>query len=148
MDYKNGTASDIYFLTPDGTHGTIPAGMTTSAKDDFEVFETEAEMVERYEGLTGKVYPVPETEEELPPPVVIVPQEISSLQGLLAIDQFGLAEIYTQWAANPARTFSEKAFIDKAQTWKRDNVVLLSAAESFGLTPEQVDQMFIVGVKL
>ena len=76
-----------------------------------------------------------------PPPSV--PQSITALQGLKAIDHFGLASQYDAWANDPARTFLQLAFINKAQTWERDDETLISAATSFGLTSDQVDSMFV-----
>jgi hypothetical protein len=73
---------------------------------------------------------------------------ITALQGLLALDQSGLSADYTQWATDPARTFAEKAYIDKATMWRRDAPVLNSAAQSMGLTSEQVDALFVLAATL
>lgn len=81
-------------------------------------------------------------------PVVIVPQEVTALQGMKAIDAAGLAAAYTVWASDPERTFLEKAFIDKALTWERDNEVILAAQVALGLTDEQVDSLFILAATL
>lgn len=77
-----------------------------------------------------------------------IPQSITALQGLLIIDQFGLAVAYEAWADSPERTFAQKAFINKAQTWKRDDPTLLAAAQSFSLSDSQIDTMFIEAAKL
>ena len=78
-----------------------------------------------------------------------VPQSVSALQGLLAIDQqTGLASAYTAWASDSARTFAERAFIDKAQTWKRDDPTLMAAAVAFGLTSTQIDNLFVLAASL
>ncbi|MCK7579813.1 MAG: hypothetical protein MZV65_31740 [Chromatiales bacterium] len=68
---------------------------------------------------------------------------MTALQGLLAIDQAGLAEAYEAWANDPARTFSERAFINKAETWRRDDPTLLNAATALGITKNQLDELFI-----
>ncbi len=73
---------------------------------------------------------------------------ITALQGLLAIDAAGLSSAYEAWANNTERTFVEKAFINKAQIWKRDDTTLLSATAMFGLTETQVDDLFILGATL
>ena len=73
----------------------------------------------------------------------VIPREISALSGLAVIDGYGLADAYTAWATDPARTFMERAFIDKATVWKRDNTALLTAADALGLTREQMDAMFV-----
>lgn len=77
-----------------------------------------------------------------------VPQSVSALQGLLAIDSYGLASAYEAWANDPARTFAQKAFISKAQTWKRADPTLGAAAAHLGLTSDQVDAMFSLAATL
>lgn len=72
-----------------------------------------------------------------------VPYEVTALSALAAIDEAGLAAAYTAWATSPARTFMERAFIDKALMWKRDNAALRAAADALGLGSEQMDAMFI-----
>jgi len=37
---------------------------------------------------------------------VKIPEMVTALQGLLAIDQAGLSTAYEAWASNPQRTFS------------------------------------------
>lgn len=83
-----------------------------------------------------------------PLPVATVPYSVTALQGLLAIDQSGLASAYETWANDPARTFAQKAFINKAQTWKRDDPTLIAAATALGLTSGQMDAMFTLGKTL
>jgi hypothetical protein len=77
-----------------------------------------------------------------------VPYEIPALKGLLIIEQYGLATAYDAWASNPARTFSERAYISTAVNWQRDNPVLLAGAVELGLTSEQIDAMFIAAAGL
>lgn len=77
-----------------------------------------------------------------------IPQSVSSLQGLLALDQAGLSAAYTTWASDPSRTFAQKAFIDKAQTWKRDDPTIAAAAADLGLTSQNVDDLFILAATL
>lgn len=84
-----------------------------------------------------------------PPPVATaVPQEIMPLQGILTLDKFGLADAYEAWANSPDRTFAERAFINRAQTWRRNDPTLLAAASVFGLSSEQLDGLFIEGSTL
>ena len=45
-------------------------------------------------------------------------------------------------------TSVQKAFINRAQIWKRDDAALLSATAMFGLTDLQVDDLFISASKL
>jgi len=78
----------------------------------------------------------------------IVPESITPLQGELAIDQAGLSAAYEAWRDDPARTFSERAFINRAGVWKRDDPVLAAAGEALSLTEAQVDQLFITAATL
>lgn len=77
----------------------------------------------------------------VPPPPV--PTEIAALDGLLALEAEGLSSAYTTWSENPARTFAEKAFINHAQVWKRNDATLIAAATAMGLTGAQLDSLFV-----
>lgn len=77
-----------------------------------------------------------------------VPQEVTALQGLLAIDAAGLASAYETWANDPVRTFAQRAFIQRAQTWRRDDPTLLAAATTLGLTEAQLDGLFTLAATL
>lgn len=68
---------------------------------------------------------------------------ITPLQGLLAIDEIGLAAGFSAWASSPDRTFAERAFLDKAQTWRRNDPVLIAGATSLGVDAEQLDGLFM-----
>ena len=81
-------------------------------------------------------------------PPVAAPQVITALQGLLAIDQAGLSASYDAWANDPARTFAQRSFLNKAQTWKRDDATLNAAANDLGLTAAQVDALFQLAATL
>lgn len=81
-------------------------------------------------------------------PLPAVPQSVTALNGLLAIDQAGLSSAYEAWVNDPARTFAERAFINKAQNWRRDDATLGAAAVSLGLSSEQVDALFILAATL
>lgn len=78
----------------------------------------------------------------------VIPSQVTALQGMLAIDQAGLSEAYEAWANDPARTFTERAFINKALNWRRNDPVLLSGAQVLGLTEENLDQLFIAAATL
>lgn len=77
-----------------------------------------------------------------------VPQQVDALQGLKAIDAAGLSTAYEAWAGDPKRKFLEKAFINRAQTWRRDDPVLSAGAAALGLTGEQLDQLFVLAATL
>ena len=73
-----------------------------------------------------------------------IPQRVTALQGLLAIDEAGLSAQYQSWAASADRTFAERAYIDKATHWNRDDPVLIAGATALGLTSEQIDGLFVI----
>lgn len=83
----------------------------------------------------------------VPPPVPPV-TEVAALQGLRAIGHAGLALEYTLWADSTLRTFDEKAFINKAQTWKRNDPTLIAAAADLGLSDGQLDALFTLASNL
>lgn len=79
--------------------------------------------------------------EVLPPGV---PQVVDAMQGLLAIEAAGLAPAYKAWAGDPARTFKELAFIDRAAVWRRNDPVLIAGAGALGLSGAQIDGLFVI----
>ena len=72
----------------------------------------------------------------------------TDLQALLALDQIGLAEAYEAWSTDPARTFAERAFINKAKTWKRLDPTFNAAADSFEKSEAEKDAFFALAVTL
>lgn len=85
--------------------------------------------------------PKPEIPDYIPLPPEPAPR-VTALQGLLAIDAAGLSDQYEAWSTDPARTFAERAFINKAQHWYRDDQTLVAAAAAMGLDAGQVDTLF------
>jgi hypothetical protein len=73
---------------------------------------------------------------------------VTALQGLLALDAAGLAAAYDAWATAPDRTFAERAFIQRAGHWARDDATLLSAATTLGLSAADVDELFTLAATL
>jgi len=72
-----------------------------------------------------------------------IPQRVTALQGLLAIDEAGLSAAYQAWAQSPSREFAERAYIDKALHWNRTDPVLIAGATALGLTSAQLDALFV-----
>ena len=79
-------------------------------------------------------------QEPIPEPPV--PESVEALYALLAIDDLGYTQMYETWASDPARTFKEKAFIDKAGHWRRDDVYFNAAADDMGLGETDKDAFF------
>ena len=78
----------------------------------------------------------------------VVPQEVQTLQALLAIDALGYSAVYESWANDPARTFAERAFRDKAVIWRRTNDMFNAFAKSQGFTEQDKDNFFILAATL
>lgn len=77
-----------------------------------------------------------------------VPKEVLALQALLAIDAAGMAERYEAWANDPARTFAQRAFMARAQTWRRDDPTLQAAAADLALSEAHLDDLFTLAATL
>ena len=76
------------------------------------------------------------------PPANPVPQEVTVLQAMKALDAAGMSAAYETWANDPARTFLERAFINRATHWVRTDPVLLSGATTIGISEAQLDDLF------
>jgi hypothetical protein len=79
----------------------------------------------------------------LPSPPLPVPQSVDPLRAIYLLDQMGLSAAYAAWRDAPGRTVLEQETLLRAKVWERDNPVLIAAATAMGITPEQLDQMFI-----
>ena len=126
-DYSFGSESDLSFLgyptleeveqpTPDAGYRVVAA-----PNEEYEP------------GRWRQVWLV-----EVEPP----PQEVSALQALLAIDDLGHAATYEAWSNDPARTFREKAFVQKAEVWKRNDPLFNAAADGMGFAEADKDAFF------
>lgn len=73
---------------------------------------------------------------------------VSALQAMKAISTLSMVEAYEAWTNSPERTFIERAFINKAQTWERSNPTLIAAAADLGMTVEQIDAFFALAATL
>ena len=69
---------------------------------------------------------------------------ITSLQAMLAINQFGKAASFNNWLAtlDPITDFEMLSYFTKSTIWHRDHPVLITSAASLGLTDHQVDNLF------
>ncbi len=88
---------------------------------------------------------------EIPEPVVDanpVPQEVTVLQAMKALDAAGMSAAYEAWANAPERTFLERAFINRATHWLRSDPVLLSGAGAIGISEAQLDDLFRLAATL
>jgi hypothetical protein len=76
------------------------------------------------------------------PPANPVPQEVSSYQAMKALAAAGLADAFEAWANDPARTFLERAAVNRPNTWVRSDPVLIAAATDMGIGSAQLDDLF------
>lgn len=77
-----------------------------------------------------------------------VPQEVTALQAMKALDAAGMSAAYEAWANAPERTFLERAFINRATHWLRSDPVLLSGAAAIGISAAQLDDLFRLAATL
>lgn len=87
---------------------------------------------------------------EPPPTAPVVPESITPRQGRVILAQYGLLSQVDAYFAALAGDGAEVSRIEweYAQEWRRDWQALVAAAASFGLTAEQIDQMFIAAAAL
>lgn len=123
---------------------SFPGGKIGPFKDgDIEVLEDRyiaGGAVHQF-GVLGSPHSIVDAQPE-DMPKAAVPESVTALQGLLAIDAAGMSAAYEAWATHADRTFAEKAFINKAMTWKRDDPVLLAGAAALNLNSDAVDNLF------
>lgn len=85
------------------------------------------------------------------PPAPVVPASVTRTQGLLALLDVGITEavITSQIAAIPDATERERSRIRfNSPTWERNSDLLVMMAAAFGLSPAQVDDLFIAAALL
>lgn len=89
--------------------------------------------------------PIPNPEPKPP-----VPESITPRQGYIILSRYGLlAPVKAYFAALEGQEGEEAQIeLEFAQEWKRTWPTLINAATSFGLTEEQIDQMFIEAAAL
>lgn len=83
-----------------------------------------------------------------PESAAVVSDEVTALQGMLALDAAGKASDYEGWAGSPDRTFAERAFIEKAIVWRRTSETITSACAALNISDAERDQLFILAATL
>lgn len=76
-----------------------------------------------------------------------VPAQVDALHGLLAIDEAGLSDAYTKWSSS-GRSFAERAFINKAMSWRRVDAAIASMAEGLGIDEKGMDDIFFSAIDI
>ena len=102
-------------------------------------------------GFTRDDFPLaasPALPEWVAPPDPREQMTCTDLQALLALDALGLAEAYESWSTDAARTFAEKAFIQRARTWRRLDATFNAAADALGKSEAEKDAFFQLAVTL
>jgi hypothetical protein len=77
-----------------------------------------------------------------------VPQEVSRLQARLALISIDKWDITKAYFEEPERTAEEVAFFEDATVYRRDNPVMIAAAESVGVTETELDELFRLAATL
>lgn len=116
--------------------GTVYPPSLTLIKNVSPPDNWDAVRLQYIDGVFSELPPLPSP----PPPV---PQSVDPLRAIYLLDQMGLSAAYVAWRDDPARTVLEQEMLLRAKVWERDNPVLIAAATAMGITPEQLDQMFI-----
>jgi hypothetical protein len=83
-----------------------------------------------------------------PPPANPVPQEVTVLQAMKALDAAGMSAAYEAWANAPERTFIELAFINRSTHWVRTDPIMLSGSAAIGISEAQLDDLFRLAATL
>jgi len=73
---------------------------------------------------------------------------VTRLQARLALIQAELWAFIEAYFSDPARTPAEIAYFADAQTWRRDDPTLQSAATALSLTEAQLDDLFALAATL
>jgi len=98
-----------------------------------------------FDGAEWVIVSPPTPEEEPEDHTMLIPTTISPRQGEIVLYRHGLLAAVLEYFDGLEGQAGEEARIDfkRAQEWRRDWQTLNDAATSFGLTSEQIDQMFI-----
>jgi hypothetical protein len=89
--------------------------------------------------------PIPPAPEQLAE--VRATMQCSDVQGRLALEQSGFAESFEIWANDPSRSFRERTFL-RSTVWRRSDPILHRVGQSWGLTDDQIDDLFHLAVTL
>jgi len=68
-----------------------------------------------------------------------IPQAVTALQGMLAIQAAGLTTDFLAWknALDPVADFAVLAFLERAQTWRYDDPILSAALVALGIESQK-----------
>jgi len=97
-------------------------------------------VVDSYQYSDGRLQAVTRAEK--------VPDEIDSIAAIIVLEQSGFGAAYEAWVTSNERTRIEKETAARRGRWRRDNTLLISAANAIGITSEQLDQMFVAASKI
>jgi hypothetical protein len=115
--------------------GGIPADQI-EAVSEYVQFGRVPEDNPHFEGFEEDLEPTP------------VPEEVSRLQARLALIEIGKWQVTKEYFQAPERNDKEVAFFEDATVYRRDNPVMLAAAEAVGVTEEQLDDLFRLAATL
>lgn len=86
-----------------------------------------------------------------PEPDPVVPEQISSAQGIAALIEAGLWDDVTGFVAgieDPTERALAEVALNRTQYWSRSSPFLNTAAAALGLPPEMLDALFVRGAEI
>lgn len=91
-----------------------------------------------------------QAERPAPPPAPAVPRSVAPVQAFTALDQAGKLSALLAYLDAPDTPPLVRAVVMGATEWRRENLMLMTVAIVLGLSPEQVDALFVTasGVSL
>ena len=122
------------------TFGWIP--FTASPDDDEELGrQIHADILS---GKAGQIasYVAP------PPQPDPIPQSISRFQALAVLHQVGLLASVEAYMADPSTDTIARLAWQNAQEFERNSPTVIGISAEFGLTEEQLDNLFKIGAKI
>ncbi len=82
------------------------------------------------------------------PIVPAIPQVVSRRQARAALYNAGLLAAVQAWAADPATSALDRMAWEDSTEFSRTSTTLLAAAAALGLTPAQLDALFIAAAAI
>lgn len=131
---------------------TLNETIATKTKEIEEKDKTIKDSTSTIEGLNSQITALQKQIEDLQnkpvdPPVSTVPK-MSRLQARLVLAQFGKLDVITYAINELSASDPARIYFENATEWFRDNPILNQMAPAFGITEEQLDQMFEIGPTL
>lgn len=126
--------------------GWIP--FTWSAADEFGIAKDVGKELKSGRIDIALYVPEPEAEEEDPLVVWRRTASISRFQALAVLHQVGLLASVEAYMADPSTDTIARLAWQNAQEFERNSPTVIGIGAEFGLTEEQLDNLFKIGAKI